>query len=73
MSQQYTLAMNELYQALRLDAPIKVGEMMSLQVGEMVCHVTEHPDDSLLMFTNIGPIESFNLKQLLEHYSGPRN
>lgn len=67
MSQQYALAINELYKALGLDAPTEIEEVISLQVGEMVCHLTEHPADSLLIFSSLGAVEEFDVLQLLNH------
>ncbi|GAW47350.1 CesT family type III secretion system chaperone (plasmid) [Photobacterium damselae subsp. piscicida] len=67
MSQAYTLAINELYKALGLDQPNEVEEVISLQVGEMVCHLTEHPADSLLMFSSLGAVTDFDVSLLLNN------
>ncbi len=67
MSQQFTLAINELYKALGLDLPNEVEEVISLQVGDMVCHLTEHPADNLLTFSSLGVAEGFNLSDLLSN------
>lgn len=67
MSQAYALAINELYKALGLDLPNEVEEVISLQVGEIVCHLTEHPADSLLMFASLGAVTDFDVSLLLNN------
>lgn len=67
MSQQYTLVISELYKALGLDVPTEIEEVMSLQIGEIICHLTEQPTDNLLMFSNLGPVDNFDIQQLLKY------
>ncbi|MPY25660.1 Tir chaperone family protein [Shewanella psychropiezotolerans] len=65
MSEQYKQAISSLYKALSLTMP-EIEKITSLQIGEQVAHITEHPEGQLLMFSDIGVIDNFNLTELLK-------
>lgn len=65
ISQQYHFAITTLYQAVQLPVPYQIESVNSLQIGDYVCHITEHPAGQLLMFVNIGNIEFLNKEALL--------
>ena len=57
MSVAYQYVLKQLCMALDMPEPQEFDEVTSLQVGEHVCHLTEHPTDHLLIFTRIEPTE----------------
>jgi len=65
MSTQYKQAITSLYSALSLTMP-ETDQITSLQVGEQVVHITEHPEGQLLMFSDIGLLDNFNHIELLK-------
>ncbi|WP_169337065.1 CesT family type III secretion system chaperone [Algicola sagamiensis] len=53
MSQNFQKLIQELCQKLSLNEPEEISEIVSLQVGEQAIHITEFPENSLLMFSYI--------------------
>lgn len=65
MTTQYEQAVTSLYQKLGLALP-SLSTVTSLKVGEQVMHITEHPQGQLLMFSELGLVEHFDLVELLK-------
>jgi hypothetical protein len=57
MSDHYRYAISQLCLALNLSVPAKIEDVISLQVGDYACHLTEHPIDNLLMFISLTSID----------------
>ncbi|MGN5039548.1 CesT family type III secretion system chaperone [Aeromonas sp. 74A] len=53
MNSLYHAAIHQLFLSLSLPAPQQEESVTSLQIGELTCHLTEHPADYLLMFTRL--------------------
>ena len=53
MNSLYHAAIHQLFLSLSLPAPQQEETVTSLQVGELTCHLTEHPANYLLMFTRL--------------------
>ena len=64
MDSQYKQAISSLYKALSLTQP-ELEKITSLKIGGQVAHITEHPEGQLLMFSDIGLLDNFDLKELL--------
>lgn len=56
MSGQFFNLIKELYLALSLPEPDEINSVSSFQVGNQLCHVTEHPVDYMLMFVTVVPV-----------------
>ncbi|NRD71764.1 CesT family type III secretion system chaperone [Shewanella sp. VB17] len=65
MNEQYKQVIVSLYNDLSLTPP-SIEKVISLQVGEQVVHITEYPQGQLLMFSDIGLLDNFNLTALLK-------
>lgn len=65
MNEQYKQVIVSLHNALSLTPP-SIDKVMSLQIGEQVVHITEYPQGQLLMFSDIGLLDNFNLTSLLK-------
>jgi Tir chaperone protein (CesT) family len=55
MSLHFEEAIKQLYHSLSLSPPVTTEWVTSLQVGDHLCHLTEHPADYLLMFVPVTP------------------
>ncbi|MDM5133685.1 CesT family type III secretion system chaperone [Aeromonas piscicola] len=53
MNTLYHAAIHQLFLSLSLPAPQQEDSVTSLQIGELTCHLTEHPANYLLMFTRL--------------------
>ncbi|WP_252091026.1 CesT family type III secretion system chaperone [Pseudomonas sp. MWU13-3659] len=56
-SNNYEYALQQLCTSLDLEAPRTFDSVVSLQVGNHVCNITEHPADQLLMFIELQPLD----------------
>lgn len=52
-STTYHYALTHLYNALNLQPPSHFDPVVSLQAGQYICNITEHPADHLLMFMEL--------------------
>jgi hypothetical protein len=55
MSLRFEETIMQLCHSLSLSAPVTIERVTSLQVGDHLCHLTEHPADFLLMFVSVVP------------------
>ena len=53
MNSLYHAAIHQLFLSLSLPEPQQEESVTSLQIGELTCHLTEHPANYLLMFTRL--------------------
>ncbi|MDF8329024.1 CesT family type III secretion system chaperone [Aeromonas salmonicida] len=53
MNSLYHAAIHQLFLSLSLPQPQQEESVTSLQIGELTCHLTEHPANYLLMFTRL--------------------
>ena len=53
MNSLYHAAIHQLFLSLSLPAPQQEESVTSVQIGELTCHLTEHPANYLLMFTRL--------------------
>lgn len=53
MNSLYHAAIHQLFLSLSLPQPQQEESVTSLQIGDLTCHLTEHPANYLLMFTRL--------------------
>lgn len=65
MSDLFKATVETLTACIGLNPPEDDKDIISLKIDEQECHITEHPQGHLLMFSSLGPLENYNELVLL--------